>query len=178
MFTIEVENENHADAIRAVTISAFEASEFGHNGEAGIVDTIRANHKGALSLVALEEGVVIGHVVFSPAVIQGVKGQMRGYGLGPMSVHPDHQRKGIGSSLIENGLDMLKQDEGKFVVVAGHPSYYPRFGFAPAMQLGIKHAFQGMPQEILFLASDDPKAIAKVSPGIVYYCAEFGSQKG
>lgn len=178
MFIIEVENENHAGAIRAVTVSAFEASEFGHNGEAEIVDAIRANHKESLSLVALADDVVIGHVVFSPAVIQGVKGEMQGYGLGPMSVHPDHQRKGVGSLLIEKGLEMLKQCEGKFVVVAGHPTYYPRFGFEPAMQLGIKHAFQGMPQEILFLASGDPKAIVKVSPGIVYYCAEFGLQKG
>lgn len=90
----------------------------------------------AISLVASEKGVIIGHVAFSPVTI-GCEDQ-RWYGLGPVSVWPDRQRKGIGQALIRAGLEQLRRLPAAGVVLIGDPGYYRRFGFAndPALRYG------------------------------------------
>ncbi len=68
-------------------------------------------------------------------------------GLAPMAVAPDCQRRGIGTLLVQAGLNELSQSGCPIVVVLGHPEYYPRFGFVPAAELGITHGFEGIPQD-------------------------------
>ncbi len=95
----------------------------------------------ALSLLYILKGESVGHILFYPVHIQGSNTRHDTFSLAPMAVLPEHQRKGIGSALVNEGLKMLKERHIGSVVVLGHPEYYPRFGFRPASQWGIKCAF-------------------------------------
>ena len=100
-----------------------------------------------------------------------------GMGLAPMSVATHCQRQGIGSFLVTNGLKRLTETECAFVVVLGHPDYYPRFGFVPASDFGVSHGFTGIPQDVFFIhhinENDTMKTLAN---GLTYYQPEFGPQ--
>jgi putative acetyltransferase len=127
---IEIRHEQPGDvaAIRDVTVSAFGQAE-----EADIVDALRANGAVSLSLVATIGGRVVGHILYSPVSV----GDIAGAGLGPIAVAPEHQRHGIGSQLIETGNQKLREAGCPFIVVLGHPGYYPRFGFKRASIYGL-----------------------------------------
>ena len=84
-----------------------------------------------LSLIAEEDGVVLGHVLFSAVSLEPVVLQ-RAALLAPLAVLPDHQQQGIGSRLVEEGLAQLRAAGVSIVFTLGHPDYYPRFGFLPA----------------------------------------------
>jgi putative acetyltransferase len=118
--------------IRVVHERAFAPSK----EEADIVEALRASaaHVPSLCLVALLGGAVVGHVAFS-------RGHLDPAGpvlvLGPMAVLPEHQREGLGSALISEGLSRAEGTEFLMVVLVGHPQYYPRFGFEPAGALGV-----------------------------------------
>ena len=88
-----------------------------------------------LSLVAEDDGEVIGHVMLSYVELVGA--DRRVLELGPVSVLPARQRQGIGSKLIEQALLLADARGEPLVLVLGHPTYYPRFGFRPASELGI-----------------------------------------
>jgi putative acetyltransferase len=124
---IRSERDGDAHAIRAVTTSAFLNAPHTSHTEAAIVDALRASGALAISLVAEDDGEVIGHVAFSPVTINGDANGW--YGLGPVSVRPDRQRRGIGRALIREGLDRLRRIPARGLVVLGDPSYYVRFGF-------------------------------------------------
>src|SRR5688572_13692875 len=106
---------------------------FGQEGEGNIVDALRHNDGVLLSLVATSDGHIVGHILYSPVVVGGFQGAA----LGPMAVHPDHQRKGIGSELVKAGNARMKEEGCPFIVVIGHPHFYPRFGFTSARPLGL-----------------------------------------
>jgi putative acetyltransferase len=127
---IEIRSEQPADlaAIREVNRRAF-----GQEQEGRIVDAIRAHGAARVSLVAVDRGRIVGHILYSPASISTVTGAA----LGPMAVVPDAQRQRIGSRLVEAGNARLAADGCPFIVVVGHPEFYPRFGFQPASALGI-----------------------------------------
>jgi predicted N-acetyltransferase YhbS len=127
--------DDHA-AIRAVTIAAFGGSSYGHNGEAGIVETLREDDALTVSLVADAGGQIIGHVAFSPVAITTAEGDW--YGLGPMSVAPVHQGRGVGAALMREGLRTIAAMGASGCVVLGDPGYYGRFGFEadPAIRYG------------------------------------------
>ena len=74
---------------------------------------------------------MVGHILFTPVVVEGAAGDVIGMGLAPVAVRPDRQREGIGSQLVKRGLEMLRERACPFVVVVGHPEYYPRFGLSP-----------------------------------------------
>lgn len=164
-------------AIQRVTSEAFAHSEFGHNGEAELVDRLRKNCERVVSLVALAEGEIVGHVLFTPAEIRTAERHGQGWGLGPLSVLPDRQKTGIGSALVREGFARLAAD-GEFVVVLGHPEYYPRFGFVPAADFGVAHGFAGIPQEVFFLRVSQPHLTTLLRGGVAYYRPEFGPQQG
>jgi putative acetyltransferase len=125
-------------AIRTVTQAAFLALPHSQQTEAAIIDALRAADALTISLIALEHGLLVGHAAFSPVMIDGAD---RGwFGLGPVSVVPDHQRSGIGSRLIEQGLERLKANGARGCVVLGDPAYYQRFGFIPNPDLKYPHA--------------------------------------
>ena len=128
MIQIQEERDDNLPAIRELNKRAF-----GQEQEANIVDALRSNGGSLLSLVAIASDVLVGHIMYSPLSV----GEIAGAGLGPMAVLPEYQRLGIGSQLVETGNQILKDNGCPFVIVVGHPNYYPRFGFTPASAHGI-----------------------------------------
>ena len=125
-----------------------------------------------LSLIALHGDQLIGHILFSPATIEGDHRVLEGMGLAPMSVLPDYQRKGIGSKLVRSGMDILEKNSCPFIIVLGHPHYYPRFGFETASKYGIGCQWESVPDEafmILWLDKSKKKGVS----GIAKYLEEF-----
>lgn len=169
---IRPEQATDFPSIRDVTIAAFAESEFGHNGEADLIEQIRAACPESLSLVAELEGRIAGHILFSPAEMVGDSGSSMGMALAPMSVLPGFQRQGIGTRLVEAGLDLLAERGIEWVAVVGHPAFYQRFGFEPAGGYGISCEFPGIPDDVfrvLWLSADP----AEAPRGVVKYRPEF-----
>ncbi|MFS2012348.1 GNAT family N-acetyltransferase [Azospirillum sp. CT11-132] len=124
---IRSERPEDTDAIRSLTTAAFRDMLYSSQTEAMIVDALRDAGALTISLVAVQDGDLVGHVAFSPVAISD--GSNGWYGLGPVSVRPDQQRKGIGLALIHEGLDRLQHIGAQGCVVLGDPGYYSRFGF-------------------------------------------------
>lgn len=127
MTRIRDENPSDAVAIEVVTAAAFHAATHTSHTEQFIVRALRDSGKLTVSLVAEENGQVIGHVAVSPVTISD--GTPGFYGLGPISVAPAHQGKGVGTLLMEQALARLRAFGARGCVVLGDPSYYSRFGF-------------------------------------------------
>lgn len=117
-------------AIEAVTIAAFRGATHTSQTEQFIVNALRAAGQLAVSLVAEDEGVIVGHVAVSPVVISG--GVAGWYGLGPLSVVPARRRQGVGGQLVMRALAELRGLGADGCVVLGEPAYYTRFGFSQA----------------------------------------------
>ena len=175
---ISIRSETPADyaAIRNVIVDAFTEGEYGYNGEAELVDQLRNACDNLLALVATEGDTIVGHVLFSPVSVQAAGDQIHGMGLAPMVVHPTKQQTGIGTALIEAGLELLSANGCPFVVVLGHPTYYPRFDFRPAKEHGLQHGFDGIPQDVFFVKVLDHTSIPTVANGTAIYRSEFGPQ--
>lgn len=149
--TIVIRNETEDDisAITEVTVEAFKTLEVSNQTEQYIIKALRAAKALTVSLVAEVGGKVVGHIAFSPVIISD--GTMNWYGLGPVSVLPEYQRKGIGKALIQEGLSKLKDIGVKGCCLVGHPQYYKKFGFKNVVGLTI----EGVPQEVFFALSFD-----------------------
>ncbi|MBG86531.1 MAG: GNAT family N-acetyltransferase [Verrucomicrobiales bacterium] len=173
---IRPEQISDIEGIRELTKAAFAASEFGHNGEADLIENIRDAGGNLLSLVAEAEGKVVGHILFSPLTIETDAATIEGVGLGPMSVAPEFQKRGIGGALIQYGLNYFAEVRVPFVVVFGHAAYYQRFGFLPAAERGCSHGFFGMPQDLLFVHLLESSVESKITNGRVTYHEAFGPQ--
>jgi putative acetyltransferase len=146
---IRAETEKGCDAITRVTVAAFATLEVSSHTEQFIVQALRSAGALTVSLVAEADGRVVGHVAFSPVTISD--GARDWYGLGPVSVLPEHQRRGIGAALIQEGLSRLRKLGAKGCCVVGHPSYYRKFGFENVAGL----ALDGVPREVFFALSFD-----------------------
>jgi putative acetyltransferase len=144
---------------------------FGQPLEADLVDKLRHACRDALSLVADDSGIV-GHILFTPVVIESESRRIAGMGLAPMAVLPNRQRQGIGSQLVNRGLDILREGRCPFVVVVGHPEYYPRFGFERASLHRLVSQWEGVPDEAFMVLILDVPAMAGVS-GVAKYREEF-----
>ena len=142
---------------------------FGQDQEANIVDALRANGAVLVSLVATLDGDVVGHVLYSPASI----GSIEGAALGPIAVAPEYQKGGIGAQLIEAGTQMLAATACPFVIVLGHPTYYPRFGFVPARSRGISCQWD-VPDDVFMVLTLDEGTMKGVS-GRATYRHEFST---
>jgi putative acetyltransferase len=162
---IEIREEQHGDlaAIRDVNRRAF-----GQDQEADIVDALRSGGAALLSLVAVLDGRVVGHIMYSPASIGG---KVEGAALGPMAVLPECQRQGIGSALVSTGNEKIRKDGWPFIIVLGHPEYYPRFGFSPASTRGIGCEWE-VPDNVFMVLVLDEKKMRGVS-GPAKYRKEF-----
>ena len=167
MTTIRHEHPGDATAVRLVNRRVFATTV-----EADIVDALRASCPDCLSLVAEDEGRIVGHILFSPAVLKTSAGQRNGMALAPMAVLPEHQGRGVGSNLVRAGLDVLLQRGCPFVIVLGHASYYPRFGFEPAHRFGIRPQWDGVPEQAFMISFLVPPGDRPVS-GTAYYRDEF-----
>lgn len=164
---VQIREERPGDdaAIREVNERAF-----GRQQEANIVDALRCNDAVLLSLVATLHGRVVGHVVYSAA---SVAGKVEGAALGPVAVLPECQRQGIGTELVATGNKKLAEAGCPFIIVLGHPQYYPRFGFKPAGAYGIKCAWE-VPDGVFMLLVLDEQKMRGVS-GLAKYRDEFSS---
>jgi putative acetyltransferase len=127
--TIVIRDETESDAavITQVTVAAFETMEISNHTEQFIIEALRSARALTLSLVAEVDGRVVGHIAFSPVAISD--GTKNWYGLGPVSVLPEYQRRGIGKALIQEGLSRLRKLSAKGCCLVGHPQYYRKFGF-------------------------------------------------
>ena len=162
--------ETAADVTAIATVNQ---AAFGRPDEALLVDALRIAGVLTLSLVALADDEVVGHIAFSPVTIAVARGTVTGIGLAPMAVAPAWQRRGVGARLINEGLDRLRAAGRQVVVVLGHPSYYPRFGFAPASRLGLRWEHPA-PDEAFMALELVPGALAGVD-GIVRFHPEFAT---
>jgi putative acetyltransferase len=160
--------EERADDIAAVR--DLNRHAFGQDQESNIVDALRANGAVLLSLVAILNDRVVGHIMYSPVIVGG---KVQGAALAPMAVLPEYQRRGIGSKLIEAGNRRLKDAGCPFIVVVGHAEYYPRFGFRPASERGFKCEWDAPNDVFMLLVLDEAKM--KGVSGLAKYRHEFSS---
>lgn len=164
---IRAETPDDFAAIRQINVTAF-----GRPQEADLVDALRAAPIQLLSFVAVQDGQVVGHILFSPVSIESEGAvNLNVLGLAPMAVLPDYQRQGIGSRLVQHGLQECKRLGIDAVVVLGHPKFYPRFGFIPAKQKNLRCEYD-VPDEVFMVAELQPEALQGCS-GTVKFRPEF-----
>jgi putative acetyltransferase len=161
--TLRHERTEDAQAIRRLTEAAFKAAAHSSGTEGAIIAALRKAGALALSLVATLDDAVVGHAAFSPVTIDGH--DLNWFGLGPVSVRPDLQRRGIGGALIRDGLARLRQVGAQGCVVLGDPGYYRRFGFANDPRLH----YAGAPAEYFMALPFTPASPA----GLVGYHRAF-----
>ena len=160
---IRKEQPGDEDAIRSVTARAFRETRFSRGLEPLIIDALREAGELTLSLVVLLGDVIIGQISFSPVTIDAEFDHW--FGLGPIAVEPAHQRSGIGSALVNEGLAQMKRAEAKGIVLVGSPAYYGRFGFKGDAGIAYGSVDRAYVQR-LTLVGADPQ-------GTVRYCDSF-----
>lgn len=166
--TIRIRNESPSDvaAIEATTVAAFLNGPHTSHTEQFIINALRKSEKLSVSLVAENDGEVVGHVAVSPVSISN--GSNGWYGLGPISVAPERQGQGIGSQLMEQALSALREIGAAGCVVLGDPKYYGRFGFKPESALVLPDVPPEYFQAISFFG--------EVPVGTVAYHESFSAQ--
>lgn len=142
--------------MREVNVAAFPT-----RAEADLVDVLRERSTPVVSLVAEIDGVVVGHLMCSPATLDGHP-DVRLMGLAPMAVLPGHQGQGIGSALVRRAIGRCRALGADGMIVLGHPGYYPRFGFTPASGWGITCGYD---------AHDEAFMALELRPGALAGCA-------
>jgi putative acetyltransferase len=170
-----LEEEKDEDAVYEINSAAFETCV-----EADLVDRLRDFDGPFVSLVAENEGVVVGHIIFTPVSIdeepkervvlpEDVDAVI--YGLGPMSIAPHMQKQGIGTGLLRAGLEQCIDLDIDAVVVLGHPEFYRRCGFKAASNFGLKYGAD-IPQEN-FMAIELVEESLRNTRGVIHYNPEF-----
>lgn len=166
-YNTHVRIETPADwpEVAALTRSAFNTSE-----EAKLNDLLRQQTNNYIALVAEQHGKIVGHIMFSPVQLTNAQ-HLKMMALAPMAVSDVLQKQGIGSALVRAGLEACYQQHIAAVVVLGHASYYPKFGFTPASQFGITCPWQ-VPDEVFMLLELTENALENAS-GTVQYLPAF-----
>jgi putative acetyltransferase len=162
---IREEKPDDWDGLRDVNRTAF-----GRNDEADLVDRLRAAGLVVASLVAIEDGQVAGHILFTRLEMETNRGPLAAASLAPLAVRPEFQRRGIGSALVRRGLDVCRERDCTVVIVVGHPDYYPRFGFSAALAVNLRSPFSG---DAWMAAELVPRSLAGIV-GTVHYPGAFG----
>jgi putative acetyltransferase len=157
-----IRGETPADfaAVHELVTEAFQRPD-----EAVLVDRLHANGECVISLVAVDGGEIVGHILFSR-----MTAPFRALGLGPVSVKPNRQRAGIGSRLVRTGLDQAREGGWQGVFVVGDPKLYTRFGFEPALANGFTSRHSGPHLMALALGRELP-----TRAGIIEYASAFDS---
>ena len=162
--TLHIRPETAVDADK---VFAVEAAAFNRPAEAELVQKLQQSNVETISLVALLDDEVVGHVLFSPVTIENEDETVTAVALGPVAVSPDHQNEGIGGELCRAGLAACKKAGYELAFVLGHPTYYPRFGFAPSAPLGLRCQFN-VPDDVFMVMELVPGALHN-KRGTVYY---------
>ncbi len=159
-----------ADAIDGIIRAAFVGTSFGYQGEAELVRMIEADGDALASLVAEQDGAVVGHVLFSRMTVEADGAPLAAAGLAPVSVVPACQGQGIGDALIRAGLAALAEQGAQISFVLGHAHYYPRFGYAPELAARFASPFAGPHFMAMMLDSGAPWPLG----GRADYAPAFG----
>jgi putative acetyltransferase len=166
MLAIRLETHEDIPAIHRVNRLAFD-----RESEADLVDKLREENAIILSLVAVEDNQVFGHILITPVTVHAEDSHWEAVALGPMAVLPSHQRRGVGSALIHAAFDELKKMGHFVVIVLGHPEYYPRLGFVPSKPLGICWD-NDVPEEV-FMVAELKEGALNGRTGVVHYHPAF-----
>lgn len=153
----------------AAAITTLLRACFPSPGEARLVEQLRAAGNLSVSLVAVADDTVIGHVGFSPVTAAGVK---FGAGLAPLAVHQGYRRRGVAAALVERGLDACRAAGFAWAVVLGEPEYYVRFGFRAAAEFGLSDEYGG---GAAFQVLELKQGGIPKDAGLVKYAPEFAS---
>ena len=167
MMVVRPERTEDHESVRRVNELAFEQPD-----EADLVDALRANARPYISLVAVADEQVVGHIFFSPVSVESESSVFTAMGLAPMAVLPEYQNQEIGSRLVREGLKECQRLGHGIVVVLGHANYYPRFGFTPASLKGLRSEYD-VPDEVFMVLESVPGAL-EGRRGLVKYHPEFG----
>jgi putative acetyltransferase len=164
---IEIRSEKPEDgtAIRHVNEAAF-----GGSSEARLVEMLRQADKARIELVAVLDGQLVGHILFSPVTIADARHDFRALGLAPLAVLPSFQRLGIGSGLVRQGLLECKRNGYQVVVVLGNPRYYSRFGFLRASGHWLDNEYN---EDDAFMVIELQDGALQEVRGLVKYAPEF-----
>ena len=162
--------ENTGSVAERTAIRAVNEAAFGGAYEADLVDQLRGSDYALISLVAELESRIVGHIMFSRMWIKTSSGLLSAVALAPVAVLPGHQRKGIGSLLVQRGLELSRGRDEEIVIVVGHPDYYPRFGFSSAKAKSLESPF---PREA-FMALELRLGVLDGIEGLVVYPSAFG----
>ena len=164
---LQIRDETDADIAE---VYALNRAVFEQAGEANLVDRLRGLAEPKISLVAVIDGEVVGHIFFSPMSLND-HSDLNLMGLAPLAVAPQQQNRGIGSALIEAGLQQCMQLGCGAVSVLGHSGYYPKFGFKPASKYGISSDYD-VPDEV-FMAQELIADYLKDRTGTIHYHPAF-----
>ena len=162
--SLNIRPETPADAAAVYRV---EAAAFGRPAEAELVHKLQQDGVESISLVALLDGEVVGHILFSPVMVKSNAEEFTAVALGPLAVSPQQQNKGIGSELCRQGLTTCKEAGHELVFVLGHSNYYPRFGFVPTAPLGLRCQFD-VPEDA-FMVVELVAGALRNKRGTVYY---------
>jgi putative acetyltransferase len=161
-----VRGENPDDCLERLAIRSVNEAAFGRRDEADLVDALRAEGVVLASLVAKQEDRVAGHILFSRMWIDAVPA----VALAPVAVLPEYQCQGIGGALIRHGIDSMRTQVERTILVLGHPEYYTRFGFAIETARFLESPF---PPEAYMAMELIPGSLTGIR-GKVRYPAAFG----
>lgn len=154
--SIRSERSSDEQSIATITERAFRDVPYSQQTEPYIIRELRQAGALSVSLVAERDGDIIGHVAASPVTIEGAEGDW--FGIGPISVDPDHQRQGIGSQLMRRALQVLAERGAAGCVLVGNPDFYQRFGFRAGSTLLLPDV---PPQYFLVLAFSGPEPVGE-----------------
>lgn len=176
---IRKETPEDYDSVIELTEKAFETLEISDHNEGQLVDKLREapTFINELSLVAELNGQIVGHILFTPIIIDNGPQQFRSLVLAPVSVLPEFQKQGIGGKLIESGHRKSKEPGFQSVILIGHPEYYPRFGYKTASGWGIKTQYE-LPSDDVFMAVELTNGASDIDHwNKEYLCAKHGNQE-
>jgi putative acetyltransferase len=144
---------------------------FGREAEAVLVDKMRERGVLTISLVAVNDNTIIGHIAFSPVEITSEQTSLDGLTLAPVAVLPTNQNRGVGSRLVRAGLDECRKQGHEIVFLVGHPKYYPRFGFVPARAKGFECEYEAPDEAWMVIELKEGALVGK--QGKVTFQPEF-----
>jgi putative acetyltransferase len=162
LLTIRPEEAADQEAVHRILCNAFPG-----DAEARLVQALRQQASPLLSLVAEQDGLLSGHILFSPVSLTSADDSLI-MGLAPMAVAPEQQSRGIGSQLVRAGLSACRELGAIAVVVLGHPHYYPRFGFQVASHFDLSCDYE-VPDEAFMALELQPGSLAQLSGTVQYH---------
>ena len=166
MLTIRLETPEDVESIRYVNEQAF-----GQENESKLIEKLRNRGVLTISLVAIQDGEIVGHIAFSPVVIESGLSSFGAIALAPMAVLPAYQHRGIGSQMVRAGLEECRSRGHEIILVLGHPDYYPRFGFVPSKPKGIDCEFKVPEEAWMILEMCEGTLVGR--SGVVKFQPEF-----